>query len=234
MKKLTYGLILIVFVVAAIIVWEFFLTESVSFDPNWKDGMTWKVSAVNNAQGGGDSTPSHATWKFKIIDRAVINDRTVYSIKATRDKAKSGNQYILKFAYPNLSLISVALYRSNRLINEVKPNLPFFILKESPLPMDFSPLPTFNLTKLQKNQDLSLKKSIPLGGGRYKVNQLSKFSQEIIVNRSIRKLTVLLTAQFGNDRIQNLQTWEAGKPWWTGSKRFRNGKLESEAILLED
>lgn len=208
-----------------------FSKQTVSFAPTWRVGQSWKVQAFSR-QGTATKSYSHTMWKFKVESRRQVNDETVFTIKVSAENVRGTPVYVLKLSQPELRPIGLSTYLSGEVIDERPLSGAALAKGGALLPLDSSELPFFEISWWDRNKDLTLKQRSIFGSGRNGFNQDATFTQRVVADRLIRRLDLLLVANQA-DQIKNFQSWEQGKPWWVGAKRWHKGVLETEAILVD-
>lgn len=230
MKKFIIGLspAMIIF---AIIVWPHVFKDTVSFAPQWRVGQEWKLQ-VFAKRTGDSSSYYHNIWEFKIKKKAETDGGVQYTIAAREAKKQSGLGYEFTVSYPNLVLKRITTYQDMKPVKTETPKSRAFFLDAagpSLLPLAFSPLPVFKLKRSSRDKALTVRAARVFDG----VTQMSQMRQAVVV-RSVRRLDVVTAAKLvGGGQIEALQSWEEGKPWWSGARRIKDGVKESEAILIE-
>ncbi len=213
-----------------------FLKETpVTLAPAWEVGQRWKVNVFNRAQSDRRHVPY--PWNFRVTGREPLDGgRAVFTIKASSAKDR---EYFLvfKIRHPDMTLQNVITHRNGRTVmNEAPQGSAFFFNPEGAwsMPLDFSAFPVYTLSRKERGRDLSKEQVVELSGDGFPVWQRSELTRKVLPGRVVTVLKIKMTATGGGGIVQNYQLWQIGKAWPTDIRRTVDGRLISEAVLIDD
>lgn len=215
-------------------IWFINKDAPVSLAPQWKIGQEWRVNVFHRAEKGRKNAPE--PWTFRVQHKDTIDRaQAIYTIKASSLR-RSGDLFIIKVRHPDMTLVNVVTYVDGRIVmNEAPRGSAFFFNKEGvwSMPLDFSTFPVYTLSRQKRSGDFTAEKVIELSEENVVVWQRSEFTQKVLPGRTVRLLQIKMTAAAAGTLVQNFQSWEIGKPWWTDARRTVNGNLVTEGVLID-
>lgn len=208
----------------------------------WTVGDTWKVGTWHGLlykRGSGAPASQEAynprgrmiTVTFQVSDIKTVGDRQCYEVQVTYPREDTGFQrryqaYYCKTTGRLLRVRDVSL-RPGGTIKDITTDYPAdaqgpTLVEGVPslVPLDWPDPARQNVTP-QAGQTNAPSQATTIAN----VQSTSGAAQ--------RENHVALTERSGSNQVQVTQYWRPGEHWWREAKKYENGQLVTEAVLLE-
>jgi hypothetical protein len=208
--------------------------------PQWNVGDTWRVGAWHGQVFRPDKRAQTGTYKlkgrmisvaFEVTGVQAVGQTDCYEVKVTFPKEETGFQRRFQVYYDKatgrlLRLKDVSLLPDGNAKDlttdySAQTQGPTFVGDVATLvPLDW-PDPA--------RQNVMPPASEPATTAQTTTPQ----SVQSTGGTTLQEDEVTLTKSFANKEVKLVQRWRKGEPWWRTARRYENGNLAGEAVLLE-
>jgi hypothetical protein len=206
------------------------------YSPQWRKGDSWIVRTwYGKGAIHGDKRDRFFVNKaipidvyFQVVDVKTFKKEVCYQIQVTFPKDERGFQrrWILYIRQDDLTLkriVNNSIKSDGSFVNIWYdfPKGPVLADNvESLIPFDF---PLFSQKKILFQDEARARE----------VKQEAFFLTIKLRDRIQRVIQFTISTKKDDTVIKAVQKWQYGKPWWSEAKRFKDGKIIAEAILVE-
>lgn len=206
--------------------------------PQWNIGDCWQVGAWHGQAFRPDTRDQRgAIYKlkgrmvaatFEVINFKTVDEVLCYEVKLTFPREDTNFQriYMLYYAKDSGRLVQVhdVSILPSGTTKDLTIDVPATAGPEflddipSPLPLDWPDMSNQNVTSQTTGTATTSQVTTPstVSGGS------AQSEDEVTLNKSTH-----------NRQAKVVQRWRKGEPWWRSAKKYRDGTLVGEAILLE-